>query len=54
MRVGAPRRDIPTCYGSWRAIYALFPALGSHSTEGCTPRASPLDGVMEDPDRAAW
>ena len=24
MRVGAPWRDVPDCYGSWRAVYALF------------------------------
>ncbi|MET8909448.1 IS5 family transposase [Micromonospora sp. NPDC004551] len=24
VRVGAPWRDVPTCYGSWQAIYALF------------------------------
>ncbi|WP_437436760.1 transposase [Salinispora arenicola] len=24
MRVGAPWRDFPACYGSWQAIYALF------------------------------
>jgi transposase len=22
--VGAPWRDVPDCYGSWRAVYALF------------------------------
>ncbi|MFF4779299.1 IS5 family transposase [Microtetraspora fusca] len=24
MRVGAPWRDVPACYGSWSAVYALF------------------------------
>lgn len=24
MRVGVPWRDAPDCYGSWRAVYALF------------------------------
>ncbi len=24
VRVGAPWRDVPDCYGSWRAVYALF------------------------------
>ncbi len=24
VRVGAPRRHVPDCYGSWRAVYALF------------------------------
>ncbi|MFG2053102.1 IS5 family transposase [Micromonospora sp. NPDC048930] len=24
VRVGAPWRDVPPCYGSWQAIYALF------------------------------
>ena len=24
IRVGAPWRDVPTCYGSWSAVYALF------------------------------
>ncbi|MFI7493079.1 transposase [Micromonospora echinaurantiaca] len=24
VRVGAPWRDVPACYGSWQAIYALF------------------------------
>ena len=24
LRVGAPWRDVPTCYGSWQAVYALF------------------------------
>jgi transposase len=24
IRVGAPWRDVPACYGSWQAIYALF------------------------------
>jgi transposase len=23
-RVGAPWRDVPACYGSWQAVYALF------------------------------
>jgi transposase len=24
VRVGAPWRDVPACYGSWQAVYALF------------------------------
>jgi transposase len=24
VRVGAPWRDVPACYGSWSAVYALF------------------------------
>jgi transposase len=24
VRVGAPWRDVPECYGSWQAVYALF------------------------------
>lgn len=24
IRVGAPWRDVPPCYGSWSAVYALF------------------------------
>jgi transposase len=24
VRVGAPWRDVPDCYGSWQAVYALF------------------------------
>ncbi|MFD9336160.1 transposase [Streptomyces sp. NPDC060028] len=24
MRVGAPWPDVPACYGSWQAVYALF------------------------------
>jgi len=24
VRVGAPWRDVPECYGSWRAVYSLF------------------------------
>lgn len=24
VRVGAPWQDVPDCYGSWRAVYALF------------------------------
>jgi transposase len=24
VRVGAPWRDVPPCYGSWQAVYALF------------------------------
>ncbi len=24
IRVGAPWRDVPDCYGSWQAVYALF------------------------------
>ncbi|MFI0485466.1 IS5 family transposase [Actinomadura sp. 9N215] len=24
IRVGAPWRDVPCCYGSWRAVYGLF------------------------------
>jgi transposase len=24
VRVGAPWRDVPDCYGSWRAVYSLF------------------------------
>lgn len=24
MRTGAPWRDVPECYGSWQAVYALF------------------------------
>jgi transposase len=24
VRVGAPWRDVPDCYGSWRAVYGLF------------------------------
>lgn len=24
VRVGAPWRDVPACYGSWPAVYALF------------------------------
>jgi transposase len=24
IRVGAPWRDVPECYGSWAAVYALF------------------------------
>ena len=24
VRVGAPWRDVPQCYGSWAAVYALF------------------------------
>lgn len=24
IRVGAPWRDVPECYGSWQAVYALF------------------------------
>ncbi|OLT14854.1 IS5 family transposase, partial [Actinomadura sp. CNU-125] len=23
-RVGAPWRDVPECYGSWRSVYSLF------------------------------
>jgi transposase len=28
VRVGAPWRDVPDCYGSWRAVYALFGGAG--------------------------
>jgi Putative transposase of IS4/5 family (DUF4096) len=24
VRVGAPWRDVPDCYGSWQAVYGLF------------------------------
>ncbi|MEV0228721.1 transposase [Nonomuraea sp. NPDC050786] len=24
LRVGAPWRDVPECFGSWRAVYGLF------------------------------
>jgi len=24
VRVGAPWRDVPDCYGSWQAVYSLF------------------------------
>ncbi|MFB9492997.1 transposase [Nonomuraea dietziae] len=24
VRVGAPWRDVPECYGSWQAVYSLF------------------------------
>jgi transposase len=32
VRVGAPWRDVPACYGSWSAVYALFRRLQRDGT----------------------
>ncbi|WP_425567908.1 transposase [Nonomuraea dietziae] len=46
VRVGAPWRDVPECYGSWQAVYSLFRRWqragpsGSRSSPGCRPGSS--------------
>lgn len=42
VRVGAPWRDVPDCYGSWPAVYGLFRRWhGPESGSGSCPRCRP-------------
>ncbi|GAA0414893.1 hypothetical protein GCM10009530_78590 [Microbispora corallina] len=52
VRAGAPWRDVPTCYGSWSAVYALFRRLQRDGTWSRILTA--LQAVADAAGRITW